>query len=51
MMLGFKKLGEAAVTIRGIELAEKIKKGQFDITGLELDKRKVPRVWEAVLAA
>ena len=50
-MLGFKKFENAAVTISGIELAHKIKKGQFDITGLELDKWKVPRVWEAVLAA
>jgi transposase-like protein len=50
-MLGFKKFGNAAVTISGIELAHKIKKGQFDITGLELHKWKVPQVWEAVLAA
>jgi len=51
MPIGFKKFGNAAVTISGIELVQKIKKGHFDITGLELDKWKVPRVWEAVLAA
>jgi hypothetical protein len=28
-MLGFKRFDHAVVTIRGIELAEKIKKGQF----------------------
>jgi transposase-like protein len=28
-MLGFKRFGNAVVTISGIELAEKIKKGQF----------------------
>jgi hypothetical protein len=28
-MLGFKRFDHAAVTTRGIELAEKIKKGQF----------------------
>ena len=28
-MLGFKRFDNAAVTISGIELAEKIKKGQF----------------------
>ena len=28
-MLGFKRFDHAAVTISGIELAEKIKKGQF----------------------
>jgi hypothetical protein len=30
-MLGFKQFETAAVTIRGIELAEKIKKGQFNL--------------------
>ena len=50
-MLGFKRFGNAAVTISGIELAYKIKKGQFDISGLGVDKGKVPQVWEAVLAA
>jgi hypothetical protein len=30
-MLGFKRFDTAAVTIRGIELAEKIKKQQFDL--------------------
>src|ERR671938_1059741 len=33
-MLGLKQFRTAAVTIRGIELAEKIKKGQFRIEGL-----------------
>ena len=50
-MLGFKKFWNAADTMSGIELAHKIKKGQFDITGLGLDKWKVPQVREAVLAA
>lgn len=30
-MLGFKRFDNAAITISGIELAEKIKKGQFKI--------------------
>jgi transposase-like protein len=30
-MLGFKRFETAAVTIRGIELAEKIKKNQFNL--------------------
>jgi transposase-like protein len=50
-MLGFKQFGNTAVKISGIELAHKIKKRQFDISGLEVDKRKVPQVWKAVLAA
>jgi putative transposase len=50
-MLGFKQFGNAAVTISGIELAHKIKKGQYDITGLEVDKGKDPQIWEAVLAS
>jgi hypothetical protein len=29
-MLGFKAFGNAEVTLSGIELANKIKKGQFD---------------------
>ena len=50
-MLGFKTFGNAEVTLSGVELANKIKKGQFDtseITGLGA---MVLHVWEAVLAA
>jgi transposase-like protein len=50
-MLGFKKFANASVTISGIELVQKIKKGQFDTT--KLTNRmggRVPHVWEAVLA-
>jgi len=50
-MLGFKRFGNAAITISGIELAHKIKKGQFDISGLEVGEEKVTQVWKAVLAA
>jgi transposase-like protein len=51
-MLGFKKFANASITIGGIELAQKIRKGQFNTT--ELTNRvgeRVPPVWEAVLAA
>jgi hypothetical protein len=50
-MPGFKTFGNAEVTLSGIELANKIKKGQFDtseITGLGA---MVRQVLEAVLAA
>lgn len=51
-MLGFKRFGNAVVTIGGIELVQKIREGQFDTT--KLSNRvgvRVPQVWEAVLAA
>ena len=35
-MLGFKRLGNAAVTISGIELMYCIRKGQFDLMSLRL---------------
>ena len=38
-MLGFKRFDKAAVTISGIELAEKIKKGQFKIGALGVGER------------
>jgi len=44
-MLGFKRFGNEAVTISGIELAHKIKKEQFDISGLRIDKGKDPQIW------
>jgi transposase-like protein len=51
-MLGFKKFGSAAVTISGIELVQKIKKGQFDIPkSIDAREARTPQVWEAVLAA
>jgi transposase-like protein len=50
-MLGFKRFGNASVTISGIELAHKIKKVQFDTTSLALSKERAPQIWEAVLAA
>ena len=50
-MLGFKRFETAAVTIRGIELAEKIKKHQFDLKPLTGQATTAPRIWTAVLAA
>ena len=51
-MLGFKRFANAAVTLGGIELVHKIRKGQFNIT--KLTNRvggRAPHVWEAILAA
>lgn len=50
-LLGSKSFRNAAIAISGIELAQKIKKGQFNITqvkgGVEV---RMPQVWGAVLA-
>ena len=50
-MLGFKRFETAAITIAGIELLRRIRKGQFRRGPLHLRGRPAPAVWEAVLAA
>jgi len=50
-MLGFKTFGNAVVTLSGIELANKIKKGQFDTSEITSPRNMVLHVWEAMLAA
>jgi transposase-like protein len=50
-MLGFKRFEAAAVTIRGIELAAKIKKQQFNLKPLTRKATTAPEIWAAVLAA
>jgi transposase-like protein len=50
-MLGFKRFETAAVTIRGIELAAKIKKDQFNLRPLTGKPATAPELWAAVLAA
>src|SRR5260370_4458707 len=50
-MLGFKRFETAAVTIRGIELAEKIKKNQFNLRLLTTKPATAPALWAEVLAA
>ena len=48
---GFKRFEKAAVTISGIELAEKIKKGQFKIGKFASRKATMSELWSAALAA
>src|SRR5947209_4057475 len=48
-MLGFKRFETAAVTIQGIELAEKIKKHQFNLRSLTGNATTAPEIWAAVL--
>src|SRR6202011_2665553 len=50
-MLGFKRFDNAAVTISGIELAEKIKKGQFKTGRFGSCKASMSKLWSAALAA
>jgi transposase-like protein len=50
-MLGFKTFGNAQVTLSGIELANKIRKGQFDTSEITRPGTMIPHVWEAALAA
>ena len=50
-MLGFKRFENAVVTISGIELAEKIKKGQFNAGKLGGRKQACRKLWSAALAA
>jgi transposase-like protein len=50
-MLGFKRFDNAAVTISGIELAEKIKKGQFKTGKFGNRKLTMSELCNAALAA
>ena len=49
-MLGFKNFNNAAVTLSGIELVQKIRKGQFNTSSISHAGAGVPQVWGAVLA-
>lgn len=51
-MLGFKNFRNAVITISGVELAQKIKKGQFNIAELTSGvEARGSQVWSEVLAA
>ena len=50
-MLGLKSFRTVAVVIAGVELAEKIKKGQVKIGKLGGTTATMPEIWHAVLAA
>ena len=47
-MLGFKRFETAAVTIRGIELAKKIKKQQFNLKPLTGKATTAPEIWAEI---
>jgi transposase-like protein len=49
VMLGLKRFENAAITIAGIELMHRIRKGQFSLGRLGVEGRAAPAVWNAVL--
>jgi transposase-like protein len=51
VMLGFKQFKNAAITLAGVELMHRIRKGQFSLTQLRLKDITVPAIWNAVLSA
>ncbi|MDH6147459.1 transposase-like protein [Paraburkholderia sp. WSM4179] len=51
VMLGFKRFRTAAITLSGIELVHRIRKGQFSLAKLGLKDTAAPAVWEVVLSA
>jgi len=50
-MLGLKSFESATIVISGIELAEKIKKGQFKFGKLGGAGATMPEIWRAALVA
>jgi hypothetical protein len=50
-MLGFKRFDHATIVIAGIELARKIKKGQFNVHRLMKRVGDIHDIWMAVLVA
>ena len=50
-MVGLKSFAVTAVTISGLELAEKIRKRQFKTGKLGGRTARVPEIWQAALAA
>ena len=50
VMLGFKRFGNAAITIAGIELMHRIRKGQF-VLPANIKDMATPAIWNTVLSA
>lgn len=51
-MLGFKNFKNATITSGGMELAQNIRKAQFNIAELESGMQvRIQQLWDAVLAA
>jgi hypothetical protein len=50
-MLGLKSFASAAITIGGVELMHRIRKGKFDLRSLATSGQTPSEIWAAVLAA
>ena len=50
-MLEFKVFDRAAVTIAGVELLHRVRKGQFNLGRLHVRGQAAPAIWNAVLSA
>jgi transposase-like protein len=50
-MLGLKRFRCATITIAGIELMHRIRKGQFKLGKLRIKNKTAPEIWNAVLTA
>lgn len=50
-VLGFKHFDRAAITIAGIELLHRIRKGQFSLSRFRHQDQSTPAIWNAVLEA
>jgi hypothetical protein len=50
-MLGFKQFRNAVITIAGIELMHRIRKGQFGLLRLCVQGGTAPGIWNAILGA
>ena len=48
-MLGLKQFRNAVITVAGIELMHRIRKGQFGLRCFGLQRGTAPTVWNAVL--
>jgi transposase-like protein len=48
VMLGFKQFRNAAITIAGIELMHRIRKGQFDLRRVGVQRGAAPGIWNAI---
>jgi transposase-like protein len=50
-ILGLKRFRSASITITGIELMHRIRKGQFKLEMLRIKEKTAPEIWKAVLTA
>jgi transposase-like protein len=51
VMLGFKQFRNPVITIAGIELMHRIRKGQFCLRRLGVQRGTAPAIWNAILGA